>query len=92
MNINSRRILKNANLLVWGFVVGDITRLHPVHVPNRAVLVDMVRLCHFNSNGAAFPFLKQSAKVKLLKHIWDVLFNQPTTNRCLKYLTRSRFE
>lgn len=65
MNVYFRWIQKDTDLLVWGFVVGYITRLHPVHVPNRAFLVDMVRLRHFNGNGAALPFLKQSVVVKL---------------------------
>jgi hypothetical protein len=38
--------------------MGYISRLHPVHVPNYAIFVDMVRLRQFNGNWTARALLK----------------------------------
>ena len=58
------KFLGNADLLERGFVMGYITRLHPVHVPNYAIFADMVRLCQFDGNRTARTLLKVGMKDK----------------------------
>jgi len=44
--------------------MGYIARLHPVHVPNYAIFVDMVRLRQFDRNRTARTLLKVGMKDK----------------------------
>ncbi len=70
------------------FIMGNITRFHPVHVLNCAVFTDMVCLRRFNSNWTARTLLNKRRGGQMLEYIWNASFKLKKSWHGLGWMVR----